>query len=57
MRLILLVVAALCFAIAVLSVVTNVNTDTLGWTAGGLLAWVLAAIVRDYVTDPPRVRP
>jgi uncharacterized RDD family membrane protein YckC len=45
MSLVLMIVSALCFAIAVLSVVASFNTNTLGWIAGGLLAWVLAAIV------------
>lgn len=45
LRLILLIAACLCFAIALLVAVGAIGSNEAAWIAGGLLAWALAALV------------
>jgi F0F1-type ATP synthase assembly protein I len=45
-RFVLVLAACVCFAVAVLDVVTSANLGPFdGWLAGGLLAWALAVLL------------
>jgi hypothetical protein len=54
MRLIALIIALLCFAIAVLVTTTTMGTNPVGWIAGGLFALAVAEVFRDYPSQVPR---
>lgn len=53
-RLVLLIAACVCFAVAVLVGVGAVHSNELAWIAGGLLAWALAALVASLAPYYPR---
>lgn len=52
-RTVLLVAAAVCFAVAVLVATSTVGGDFDAWLAGGLLAGVLAALVVELPARAP----
>lgn len=44
-RILLVIAACVCFAVAVLAATGTIGTNGAAWVAGGLLAWALAALV------------